>query len=283
MIANSSLLNHLPESIYRPARKARRGVRNSKLWLQRKTHFDRGAAYGARFVDRQPPPIVHSPGRIETYFNAHQTGPGIWKWQHYFDIYERHFAKLVGRPIDVVEIGVFSGGSFMMWRDYFGSDAELIGTDIEPACRVYEGEKIRVFIGDQADTTFWDSFLREVPAFDVVIDDGGHQSHQQIPTLEALLPHIRPGGVYLCEDIYGPNHYFHDYIAGLSRQLHEGDFNLPLRFDANVAQRAIDSIHIYPLVTVIEKRSTMLHAFAAPQQGTDWQPNYDEAAGHFTS
>jgi hypothetical protein len=45
------------------------------------------------------------------------------KWRHCFAIYDRHFRKFVGRTVDVVEIGVFSGGSFMMWREYFGSQA----------------------------------------------------------------------------------------------------------------------------------------------------------------
>jgi hypothetical protein len=59
---------------------------------------------------------------------------------------------------------------------------------------------IKIFIGDEEDRKFWRRFKAEVPAVDIVIDDGGHQTQQQVVTLEELLPHLRPGGVYICED-----------------------------------------------------------------------------------
>ena len=37
-------------------------------------------------------------------------------------------------------------------------------------------------------------------------------------------------------------------------------------------QRTIKSVHLYPYVTVIEKRSTPLVELTAPQRGTEWQP-----------
>ena len=65
--------------------------------------------------------------------------------------------------------------------------------------------KIHVLIGDQADRTFWRRMIAHgtLPPLDIVIDDGGHTPDQQRVTLEELLPHIRPGGVYVCEDIHG--------------------------------------------------------------------------------
>ena len=77
-----------------------------------------------------------------------------------------------------------------------------------------------MFIGDQAARAFWDRFRSEVPALDVVIDDGGHETHQQIATLEALLPHLRPGGVFICEDVHGITNGFARYAMGLAQNLH---------------------------------------------------------------
>jgi hypothetical protein len=54
-----------------------------------------------------------------------------------------------------------------------------------------------VFVGDQADRSFWKRVKQEVPNLGVVIDDGGHIPEQQIVTLEEMFPHLRPGGVYL--------------------------------------------------------------------------------------
>ncbi len=164
-----------------------------------------------------------------------------------------------------------------MWGQYFGEQARFTGIDIEPACRAYESDRVKIAIGDQADPAFWHEFLSAVPEFDVIIDDGGHEADQQIETLEAVLPHLRPGGVYLCEDVEGPDHRYHDYINGLSRQLHaESPRRPPMTHTALPFQRSIDSIHLYPFVTVIEKRSVPLDTLEAPKHGTEWQPFYDD-------
>src|SRR5258705_12598301 len=99
---------------------------------------------------------------LASYFRSHKEGPGIWKWMHYFDVYHRHFSKFVGREVHVLEIGIYSGGSLPMWREYFGGQSHIYGVDIEDACRVYAGERIKVMIGDQADRTFWAEFRKTV-------------------------------------------------------------------------------------------------------------------------
>ena len=67
------------------------------------------------------------------YFKNHKDGHGIWKWEHYFDIYHRHFAQFVGQKVNVLEIGIYSGGSLEMWRSYFGEESHIYGVDIEEA------------------------------------------------------------------------------------------------------------------------------------------------------
>jgi hypothetical protein len=203
---------------------------------------------------------------LAAYFDDHHEGPGIWKWRHYFDIYHRHFEKFVGREVHVVEIGIYSGGSLGMWRAYFGPRCRMYGVDIEPACRAYEDENVHIFIGDQADPAFWKTFRDQVPTVDLVIDDGGHEPFQQIATLEALLPHMSPGSVYLCEDVHGPENEFHSYVDGLSRVLHARGG------EPTAAQQHVGSIHLYPFVVVIEKPDRALPRFEAPKHGSEWQP-----------
>jgi hypothetical protein len=206
---------------------------------------------------------------LEAYFDSVTEGPGIWKWRHYFPIYHRHLGKFCGRSPQVVEIGIYSGGSLPMWLDYFGEGALVYGVDIAPECVKHEREGVRVFIGDQADPSFWERFHAEVPQVDVVIDDGGHQAHQQITTLECLLPHLTPGGVYICEDIHGIEHSTHGFIDGLARTLSDirgGDID-PLPVHQQIA-----SIHRYPLLTVIEKPDRRVERFTGEKRGTVWEP-----------
>jgi hypothetical protein len=234
---------------------------------------DRGLRFGGELVPANGLPPEPAGNPLEDYFDRHTTGPGLWKWRHYFPIYHRHFQRFIGQEVHVVEIGVYSGGSLGMWRHYFGPASRVYGVDIDPACRAHEGERIRVFTGDQADPEFWAGFLAEVPAIDVVIDDGSHMPEDQIATLETLLPHIRAAGVYLCEDVLAPTNPFHDYISGLSRNLHSANPGpAPLSRTPTDFQRAIASIHLYPWVAVIEKRATALDRLSAAKQGTEWQP-----------
>ncbi len=211
---------------------------------------------------------------FEAYVAAHETGRGIWKWQHYLPIYDRHFEKFRGREVHVVEICVYIGGSLDMWKEYFGQLSHIYGVDVAPECRVYEEPGVEIFIGDQADPDFWKRFISQVPRVDIVIDDGGHKMYQQVPTLEALLPHMQPGGVYLCEDLVGEYNQFLDYVFGLSRGLHTFRPGTKIVTGAppTDAQSVIDSMHFYPYVTVIEKREERLERLISPRQGTEWQP-----------
>jgi hypothetical protein len=217
-----------------------------------------------------------APNPLEAYFDANVEGPGIWKWRHYFDIYHRHFAKFVGRPVNIVEIGVYSGGSLGMWRHYFGDQARVYGVDIEPACHAYESDSVRIFTGDQADPAFWARFRDAVPEVDIVIDDGGHESRQQIATLEALLGHMRPGGVFVCEDLVGSHNAFAHYARGLSRELNAAGPT------PNELQRSIECVSFYPYSTVIERRATPLDALLSQKRGTEWQPFFDASGVNVT-
>jgi SAM-dependent methyltransferase len=227
---------------------------------------------------------VHHPGTTGSesasnplwdYFQNHKTGHGIWKWEHYFDIYHRHLSKFIGASPTVLEIGIFSGGSLQMWRSYFGEKTRVYGVDIEPACTAYESDDISVLIGDQGDRKFWASCKAQLHPIDVLIDDGGHTVDQQRLTLEEMLPFIRPGGVYLCEDIHGDFNRFAVFAGSLVNELNRVDIlsESPLLKSAvSPFQRSIHSIHFYPYVLVIEKNPVPVTNLSAPKHGTEWQP-----------
>lgn len=212
---------------------------------------------------------------LRTYFDGIKEGPGIWKWEHYFDIYHRHLSKFVGKPLTLVEVGVYSGGSMPMWRHYFGRECVVHGIDIQPECRVYAGENIHIHIGDQADRAFWRRFREAVPSVDVLIDDGGHAPEQQMVTLEEMLPALRPGGVYVCEDVHGIRNPFARFASSLAGALYSystAKTQTGFASDAAPFQASIQSVHLYPFVVVVENREAPLDRFVAPKHGTQWQP-----------
>lgn len=209
-------------------------------------------------------------GKLETYFDQNTEGPGIWKWRHYFPIYERHLAPLVGRDVTLVEVGIYSGGSMGMWRHYLGEQSKIIGIDIEPACKTYERQGVEIVIGDQGSREFWTEFRESHPKVDALIDDGSHDAKHQTITLEEMLAHIAPGGVYICEDVHGVPNHFSTYVGTLATQLHS--------LKVSPFQQHVYSIHQYPFVVVIEKNARKVEQFKTDKRGTEWQPFFDEHA-----
>ncbi len=249
-----------------------RGIVLSRMW--------KPASNRPALVDGDPvvlPTDVANP--LQAYFDSIVVGPGVHKWTHYLNIYHHHFRRFIGREVNLVEIGVQSGGSMGMWSQYFGPGCHIFGVDIDPNCKSFENERTKIYIGDQEDRLFWRQFKSEVPAIDIVIDDGGHEPDQQMVTLEELLPHIRPGGIYICEDIHGIHNRFSAYVHGIADHLNAADW-LPaydrpeeqLAVRATPFQSAIKSLHIYPFVTVIELADRPTTRFASRARGTQWVP-----------
>jgi hypothetical protein len=202
---------------------------------------------------------------LETYFFTNR-GRMVWKLRHYFEIYDQHFARFRDRPINVVEIGVWNGGSLQMWKSYFGERATIWGVDIDPRCKDYEGDRINVLIGDQANASFLRRLADTVGRIDVLIDDGGHLSQQQLSTFDELFPRIAPDGVYLCEDIL--TSYLAEYSGGYRKpdtfierskslidQLYAWHSESS-ELRVSEFTKSTHSIHFYNNVVVIEKRPT---------------------------
>lgn len=215
------------------------------------------------------------PNALRAYVDGQVAGPGLQKWLHYFEIYHRHLDKFVGRRPVVVEVGVFSGGSLPMWRQYFGPGCHVHGIDIDSECEAFGSPDSTIHIGDQADRAMWKRFRETVPRVDVLIDDGGHQPEQQAATLEEMLPHILPGGVYICEDVHGAGNRFAEFACSLCHRLNAGKIETGAGgVDAIVAtpfQAAIHSVHWYPMALVIEKRKSAELLFSAPLRGNEWR------------
>jgi len=130
----------------------------------------------------------------------------LYKWLHYFKIYDKHFKRFIGKKPVVLEIGVDKGGSLEMWNYYFDNDCTIYGLDINKDTldvpKKLGVSNIKIDIGDQGDPKFWEEYLKDKPKFDIVIDDGGHTMIQQIVTYESVYDHISDNGVYLCEDTH---------------------------------------------------------------------------------
>jgi hypothetical protein len=232
-----------------------------------------GLAFGkkANFRNENQVADKHAagPNPVTAIFESGWEGPEVCKWKHYFDIYHRHLSRFVDRDVHVLVIGTSGGGSLLMWKQYFGTKAKFLGVTIDETCRAFEDDRTKVFIGDPADRSFWAEFKKNAPLIDIVIDDGGHLSSQQLVAMEEILPHIRPGGVYLCEDIHHRTNDFAAYLQGVSDSLNELQIRKTVasveapRSASSTFQAAIDSIHLYPFLAVVEKCERPVLEFVA--------------------
>lgn len=213
---------------------------------------------------------IPSSNPLWSFFVNRTSGPGILKSQHYFDIYQRHLGRFVGSPVQVVEVGVFGGGSLELWATYFGPQCHVHGIDIRPECRRYTRQNITVHTGDQGDRRFWADFKRTVGPVDILIDDGSHYPEHQIVTLEEMLPYLRPGGVFICEDIRGVENAFAAYAGDLARHLNYVHLTQSGRSETAPFQQSIQSIHFYPSIMVIEKHTMPLNEIRTLVRGTEW-------------
>ena len=219
---------------------------------------------------------------LQKYFDQN-TGRLIFKWKHYFEIYDRHFSRFRDTDVHLVEFGVFHGGSLQMWKRYFGPRCKIYGVDINPNCKVAEEERVEVLIGDQEDRQFLRALAKRIPRIDILIDDGGHWPKQQIATFEELFPAIQPNGIYLCEDIH--TSYWRNFNGGFKRrgtfieysknlidQLNAWHSREPKKFKLTDFTKSVHSLHFYDSVLVVEKRPVEQPSIVS--SGKAWIPEW---------
>jgi hypothetical protein len=119
----------------------------------------------------------------------------------YIEYYEQWFEPRRHRPVQLLEIGVMTGGSMLLWQRYF-VDVLLAGIDLRQGFNQtlpFQDEILCMWRWgvDSTDPA-------QVPAlgqYDFVIDDGAHDAASQIATFKNYWPHVAPGGTYFIEDI----------------------------------------------------------------------------------
>jgi predicted O-methyltransferase YrrM len=133
--------------------------------------------------------------------------------------YLNHRRKSVKK---VLEIGVYTGYSMLMWREYF-PNAEIVGVDIslehswmgKNAKDVCKGkDRITLIEADGTKKEVAKRVGEEFGEFDVIVDDGSHHPTDQILSLIYFLPYLKLDGLYVIEDIIvkTQRHYLNNYF-----------------------------------------------------------------------
>ena len=127
--------------------------------------------------------------------------------KHYFHNYFEKVYQDLFHPIRLttkkfVELGVHEGASMIIWREFF-PNATIIGLDLTPGLNRIE-DKTRMEFG-QLNSQFrneLDDFASKHSDIDVFMDDGSHTMKDQQMTLASVFRSIRPGGIFVLEDLH---------------------------------------------------------------------------------
>lgn len=121
---------------------------------------------------------------------------------NFLEIYEPLFEPMRDDSIRFFEIGILTGLSHLMWVNYF-QNSKVFGIDLRDYSRVSAGSGIMTFVADQANREDLNAFIDASGGnFDVILDDGGHaMDHQQV-SLGFLFKEVKPGGMFIIEDVH---------------------------------------------------------------------------------
>ncbi|PHH92480.1 hypothetical protein CDD83_7228 [Cordyceps sp. RAO-2017] len=170
----------------------------------------------------QSKPVTYLNGSFEQV--ALKYGTDKVTTHNYQLMYEKYMSPFRNLPIKMLEIGLGCnmvlitdygpGASYHTWLEYL-SHVNLYFIEYDARCaNKYRDKAVnaQVYVGDQADVAFLEQVVADTTTeglFDIIIDDGGHTMEQQTTSLEHLWPVVKPGGLYVIEDLQ--TSYWPDY------------------------------------------------------------------------
>ena len=124
----------------------------------------------------------------------------------YLELYQELLSNKQHTAKNVLEVGIYDGGSIKLWNDFF-TNATVYGLDIMEKSKVWEriqnNSKIKLYTSQNAYDEFFfrTEFLNKNIKFDFMLDDGPH-------TLDSMLLFIRlysqimtHDGILIIEDV----------------------------------------------------------------------------------
>ncbi|MDG1208203.1 MAG: hypothetical protein P8Q48_02620 [Paracoccaceae bacterium] len=132
----------------------------------------------------------------------------------YTELYHMLFHPYRDQPINFLEMGLLIGGpehgesadretkdlpSIRMWLEFF-TKAHITGLDVSDFSW-FSHERFSFVRCDMDDRANIAKAREKMDMLDIVIDDASHASHHQQNAFLELFPRVKPGGMYIIEDL----------------------------------------------------------------------------------
>jgi cephalosporin hydroxylase len=124
----------------------------------------------------------------------------------YLPLYQNLLINKKETAKNVLEIGIYNGGSIKLWSDFF-TNANVYGLDIMNINDVWEGiknnEKIILYTSSDAynNNFFNNNFLNKNIQFDFMLDDGPHTLQSMIQFIKLYSQIMTDDGILIIEDV----------------------------------------------------------------------------------
>jgi predicted O-methyltransferase YrrM len=159
--------------------------------------------------------------KLNTYFYPNKPDFGTDKGTSHSYVkgyYEENFKKYKSKDIVLVEIGVRSGASLCLWKNYFSENSVIIGMDdlsdnndnnIPVNDEWVSGKNVQYIVGN----AYEQDALKKLPEkIDILIDDGPHSFESHVKLLELYTSKMNEGGVIVIEDVRYPHDDLFKYV-----------------------------------------------------------------------
>jgi SAM-dependent methyltransferase len=140
---------------------------------------------------------------LESLINNNTTDKNTY--HTYLETYETLFQKKRDDNVNILEVGIYHGGSIKLWRDYF-QNGTIYGLDICDRNFVVEKDiltdnRVKLFFNTDAyNNDFTKQNLASIQ-FDFVIDDGPHTLDSMKFFVEHYSNLLKEDGVLVVEDV----------------------------------------------------------------------------------
>jgi cephalosporin hydroxylase len=124
----------------------------------------------------------------------------------YLPLYQRLLVSKKETALNVLEVGIYKGGSLKLWSDFF-TNANVYGLDIININDVWDGIKnnpkiilhtsIDAYNNDFVNTQFLDKNIK----FDFMLDDGPHTLQSMKKFIKLYSPMMTDDGILIIEDV----------------------------------------------------------------------------------
>lgn len=127
----------------------------------------------------------------------------------YLELYQKLMESKRLTAKNILEVGIFKGGSVKLWHDFF-INADIYALDIISINEVWDEikdkERIHLYTSTDAynEKFVQNEFIDKDLCFDIVLDDGPHTLESMCKFIELYTPLVSSNGLLIIEDVQSP-------------------------------------------------------------------------------